>query len=624
MKNNKVKIEEQRVQDLVKEVVDDFHKRQYERKSFDTTWQMNMNFLLGNQYCNVGYGGSVEEMDKQYFWQEREVFNHIAPIYDIRYAKLSKIKPRMSVIPSTTDERDIKTAKVSKKILSSVYNKMGIGEKINEALKWSEVCGTSFYKVVWSKDCGLVVGIDEDNNQIKSGEVEVSVCSPFEIYPDNVSAGNLEECQSIIHAKAYTVFDIKDMFGVDVDGQDIKTFTLNNVYSGLGGLGYNATATKITQNVKSNSAIVIERYEKPSKDFPNGRLIIVAGDKLVFEGELPFANGIDGKRDFPFIRQISFENPGCFWGSSVIERLIPVQRAYNAVKNRKHEFINRLSLGILSVEDGSVDIDNLEDEGLCPGKVLVYRQGADKPEYLSAESIPSGLSDEEDKLLTEFSKISGVTEILDKSYVSSNLSGVALELLIGQDETRLNMSSESLKNAVKLIAQKILRLYKQFAIFPRLAKLVGDNGKLEMFYFSSSDVSSDDVVIDAQSEVGETLTQRREMLFTLLDKGLLNDESGTLSNRMKSKFLDMLGLGVWESCQDLHELQTNMADEENLKMLDGISVKACEIDDDEIHYNTHVAFMLGKEYLNAKAKNNKLEEIFLEHVRYHKKQINNN
>lgn len=619
MKNEKKKIEEQRVQELIKDVIDDFHKRQYERKSFDTTWQMNMNFLLGNQYCGIGYGGAVEETDKQYFWQEREVFNHIAPIYDIRFAKLSKIKPKMSVIPSTTDERDIKTAKMSKKILSSVYNKMSVGEKINDALKWSEVCGTSFYKVVWNRNQGQVVGLDEDGREIRSGEVEISVCSPFEIYPDNMSAQSFEECQSVIHAKAYSVNDIKDIFGVEVDGQDIKTFTLNNVFSGLGGLGYNATATKITQNTKSNSAIVIERYEKPSKEFPNGRLVIVAGDKLVFEGELPYLNGVDGKRDFPFIRQISFEIPGCFWGSSFIERLIPVQRAYNAVKNRKHEFINRLSMGILSVEDGSVDIDNLEEEGLCPGKVLVYRQGSDKPEYLSAESIPNGLSDEEEKLLQEFSKISGVTEVLDSNYVSSNMSGVALELLIGQDEARLNMSSESLKSAVKVVAQKILRLYKQFAIFPRLARIVGENGKVEMFYFSSSDVSSDDVVIDAQSEIGETLSQRREMLFTLLDKGLLFNEKGELSNRAKAKFLDMLGLGVWENGQDLHELQLGKAEEENLKMLDGVSVKVSEIDDNDIHYSTHVAFMLGKDYEKAKASNPKLEEIFLEHIREHKR-----
>ena len=603
---------------LVKDVIDDFHKRQIDRKSFDSIWQVNMNFLLGNQYCNIGYGGLLEEQDKQYFWQEREVFNHIAPIYDVRFAKLSKIKPKMTVIPATTDERDVKTAKVSKKILSAVYNKMSFDDKINTALKWSEVCGTCFYKVVWSNELGQVVGIDEDGNKIRSGDIDISVCSPFEIYPDNMSAESLDQCQSIIHAKAYSVSEIKEMFGVDVEGGTIKTFTLNNVISGLGGLGYNATATKITQSVKGDSAIVIERYERPSKGYPNGRLVIVAGDKLVFDGELPYLNGIDGKRDFPFVRQVSFENPGCFWGSSVIERLIPVQRAYNAVKNRKHEFINRLSLGILSVEDGSVDIENLEDEGLCPGKVLVYRQGSNQPKYLSAESIPTGLSDEEDKLLSEFSKISGVSELLDSNYLASNVSGSALELLINQDEMRLNTSSESLKSAIKFVAQHILRLYKQFALFPRLAKLVGENGQVEMFYFSSNDVSSDDVVISAHNDMGETLTQRRETLFKLLEKGLLYDQDGNLNSRAKAKFLEMFGLGVWESGQDLNSLQLNNAEEENLKMLDGVVVKNSEIDDNQIHINAHIAFMLGEDYKKAKAKNPKLESIFLEHVRAHK------
>lgn len=608
-----------KVEDIVKEVIDDFHKRQMERKSFDTVWQMNINFLLGNQYCGIGYGGSIEEVDKQYFWQEREVFNHIAPIFDMRYAKLTKVKPVMSVLPATTDERDIKTAKVSKKVLSSVYNKFALEEKINSALKWSEVCGTAFYKIVWNKDLGQVVGINENGSNIYSGDVDISVCSPFEIYPDHNSAEDLDDCDSIIHAKAYTVYQIKEMYGVDVQGEDVKTFILNGVHSGLGGLGYNATATKVTQDVKSNSAIVIERYQRPNKDFPNGRLVIVAGDKLVYDGDLPYINGEDGKRDFPFVRQVSNVCPGCFWGNSVIERLIPLQRAYNAVKNRKHEFINRLSMGILSVEDGSVDIDNLEDEGLCPGKVLVYRQGADKPTYLSAESIPDGLSDEEDKLLDEFSKISGVSNMFDGSYNLANMSGTALELIVNQDEARLNASITSLKNAVKLLGKMILRLYKQYAIFPRLAKIVGENGKLEMFYFSSNDVSSDDVIIDAQNEIGQTLSQRRELLFTLLDKGLLFDKNGVVSSRMKSKFLEMFGLGSWESGQDIDELQLKYAEEENLKMLDGISLKVSEIDDDDIHYSSHVAFMLQKDFQTAKAKNPKLEEVFLSHIRQHKK-----
>ncbi len=73
---------------LVEETLKDFERRAQERKSYDSQWQLNMNFYMGNQYCDVGYGGFVQEVDKQYFWQEREVFNHIAPIIDIRLSKL--------------------------------------------------------------------------------------------------------------------------------------------------------------------------------------------------------------------------------------------------------------------------------------------------------------------------------------------------------------------------------------------------------------------------------------------------------------------------------------------------------------------------------------------------------
>ncbi len=604
---------------IVKEVIDDFKRRAEARKSFDLIWQINMNFLMGNQYCNVGYGGQLEEQERQFFWQEREVFNHIAPIYDMRYAKLSKIKPEINILPATNDERDKQSAKVSKKIYQSVKNKLGIDSKVNQAIKWSEVCGTVFYKIVWNSSIGQVVGQDEIGKPIKSGEIEFSVVSPFEIYPDSPVCESLDECQSLIHAKAYTVKQIKSMYGIDVKGERVNTYSLDNVSVGIGGLGFNGTVPKIIECVKNDSAIVIERYVRPNSEYPNGRLTIIAGEQLVYDDELPFMVGKDRQRDFPFVRQTSIEEPGCFWGTSVIERLIPVQRAFNAVKNRKHEFINRLSLGVLSVEDGSVDLDNLEDEGLCPGKVLVYRQGSNQPKYLESESLPSGLSDEENSLLDEFNKISGVNDLLSTGSISSSISGTALELLISQDETRLNASVESIKVATRDIADKILKLYKQFAVFPRLARIIGENGQIEMFYFSSSDVSSDDIEIENQTDSLQTLSQRREMIFSLLENGILKDKDGQLSNRMKSKILEMLGMGIWENAQDINELHIKKADNENLKMMDGINCKPSVIDSHDLHINEHIAFMLGEDFEKAKNKNIKIEELFLEHIKEHKK-----
>ena len=606
---------------IVNEVLADFKERAEKRKSLDLIWQVNMNFLMGNQYCNIGYGGNLEESERQYFWQEREVFNHIAPTFDIRYAKLTKVDTEINILPSTNDERDVKSAKVSKKIIKSIKNKLKLQSIIAQGIKWSEVCGTCFYKITWNSDKGQVVGLDEGGRPVRSGEVEVSVVSPFEIYPDNLVTEKLEELQSIIHAKAYSTEEVKAMFDVTVKGQDVNVYSLDSVNSSIGGLGFNGTMPKMIESRKSDSVLVIERYNRPNATYPNGRFTIVAGDKLVYDGDLPYKIGNDDERDFPFVKQTAIEEPGSFFGTSIIERLIPVQRAYNAVKNRKHEFINRLSMGVLSVEDGSVDLDNLEDEGLCPGKILVYRQGSSEPKYLQGESLPNGLSDEENALLEEFNKISGVNDILNSSSLSSNISGTALELLISQDEERLNASIESIRGANIEIARKILKLYKQYAIFPRLARIVGENGQVELFYFSSCDISSDDVEIENVSSGLSSMTQRREMIFSLLEKGIFNDENGQLSSKMKCKIFEMLGMGNWESAQDLNELHIKKAGSENLKMLDGVNCKVSEIDEDNLHINEHIAFMLGSDYEKMSMKNANLERVFLEHIRAHKQKM---
>ena len=171
MKKEQIKKQEIFEEDLVREVLEDFKRRQYERKNFETQWELNMNFLMGNQYCCIGPSGEVEEYDKQFYWQEREVYNHIAPIVEARLARLLTLKPNMTVVPASGDERDVKTAKLSKKIVNAVYNKLCVSGVISEANNWSEVCGTSFYKVTWNSEKGTLLREDENGKHF-SGEVD--------------------------------------------------------------------------------------------------------------------------------------------------------------------------------------------------------------------------------------------------------------------------------------------------------------------------------------------------------------------------------------------------------------------------------------------------------------------
>jgi murein L,D-transpeptidase YafK len=72
------------------------------------------------------------------------------------------------------------------------------------------------------------------------------------------------------------------------------------------------------------------------------------------------------------------------WGENkIVDKLIPLQRFYNTLQNTYLELLNSISQPTLAVEDGSVDVDELTEEGLAPGKVLIYRQGAKAPVVLT-------------------------------------------------------------------------------------------------------------------------------------------------------------------------------------------------------------------------------------------------
>ena len=613
-----MKSKDKLISKLIEDIHSDFEARQKDRKIFEASWQLNNNFLIGNQYCFVSALNNVEDYDKKYFWQEREVFNHIAPIMDVRMSKLVSIRPKMSVIPASSEENDIKVAKLSKDILESTYQKHNLSKVIAEATKWSEICGTAFYKVIWKNQKGKTIAKDNLGNNIKEGDLEIVAVPPYEIFPEASCYGSIEECGSIIHAKAYSLENIKSIWGVDVDPEDIDTFSLEKRES-LGGLGYLASTNKLTSSIKSNHAVVIEKYEAPTVKYPNGRLIIVCQDKLLYMGELPFVNGIDGKRGYPFVRQVAIEQPGCFWGTSIIERIIPVQRAYNAVKNRKHEYLNRLSMGVLAVEDGSIDTDLLEEEGLSPGKVLVYRQGANKPEMLRSDSVPADFTKEEQRLMEEFAEISGVSDIFtDFTNISTNISGVTMQLMLEQAESKLTSTIDNIKYAVKEIAKHILRLYKQFATTPRLLKL-SNKGEVEVLYFNNSDIGSEDIVFETENELGETLAQRRANIFEMLDRGLLSNSEGKVSEYNKLKLLEILGFGVWEDGVDIERLHIKKAEKENMSFIKNYNkVEVLEIDNHDLHIKTHIAYMLSNEYEEKLKQNPNLKDKILAHIRVHK------
>lgn len=348
---------------LTDEIMQDYEKRKEERKTQERQWQLNLDFYKGKQNEFLTEFGDIAKLEKQYFWQGREVFNHIGPLVESRLAVLAEVRPEI------TDN-----------VVRAVVDKIALDRLVEQGNFWQEVCGTVFYKVVGD-----------------AGGPKIAVCSPFEIYPDKLDVSDMNEVDSVIHAKI-------------VDGK-----------------------------------LVLEKWGRE-------RLSIIIDGKLEYDGIPPFP--------FPFVRGTSEVMAGEFYGKSVVERAIPVQRAYNAVKNRRAEFMNRMACGVVAVEDGSVDMDSLEIDGLCPGKIIVYKNGAREPKFMDVGEIPSALQEEESRLLAEFATITGGGDFVSDLAARANIGATALQLINDRNLVRMRRPIQSVKDIYAEVEQKIKAILK--------------------------------------------------------------------------------------------------------------------------------------------------------------------
>jgi hypothetical protein len=195
------------------------------------------------------------------------------------------------------------------------------------------------------------------------------------------------------------------------------------------------------------------------------------------------------------------------------------------------------------------------------------------------------------------------------------MSGTAIELLIEQDETRLSQTIDSIKSAVRQIGKQVLRLFKQFATDQRIMRFADLSKKVNLFYFKSSDISSDDVVFDTENELAFTPAQKKNAVFEMLSTGLLTDSDGQINQRTKVKILEILGYGTLDNTQDISNLHKAKAEKENLEMANKIA-NVDSYDDHLIHVEEHTRYLLT---IDNTSKNISGKQNIIDHLQEHKK-----
>ncbi len=612
-------------EDIIQKVLEDLEKRKTERSVLEQQWTLNANFLVGNQYCEINpYRGNIEQLEPVYDWLERETYNQIAPLYETRIANLKKINYMMKVNPATDELADYDKATTSTSILQHVQKTTDFESKKNTMIGWNELCGNCFWLSWWDKDKGEKVAVEkltevsedgvEQNKETAyfQGDLEYGLITPYELYPESIFKQTVEAQRSIIIEQVKTVDDIYDLYGIKIEGNEIETFELTPVASG-GGFGYENTTVTIGHRTIDNAEKVITYFEKPSRHKPNGQMIIIVGDKhLVYYGDLPYSR-------IPIVQSVCIEVAGQFFGKSAIERMIPIQRAYNGCVNRIHEYIKRVAIGAYITEEGSIDIEEYEQNGQAPGAMLVYKQGSQPPVPIPNGNLPQEIMTERYNLKQDMEYAAGVSQLMVYGQAPSGVtSGKALDNLMEIDNTRLSLTGDHLRNSVRNLAIMWLEIYKKYAKTPRIVNYVGTNNIGKAISWTRDDINSYDVEYTTENELLYSEDMQKQTFFDLFNMGMYTDKDGTIPTRVKIRAKQLSKAGNFSDLVGIDELQIQYAQRENTFFENGVLPEISDFDEHEIHIEEHLRYILQMDFQILKMRKPEYAQALENHLRQHK------
>lgn len=612
-------------EDIIHNILDELEKRRGQRSSLERRWTLNANFLVGNQYCEVRpYTGEIEQLEPVYDWLNRETFNNIAPLIQTRIANLKKINYMMKVKPATNELDDYAKAEVSTSVLQYTQKSTDFEAKKDTMIYWNELCGNCFWLSWWDKDKGdkyaveTVVDVGDDGTERKreqafyQGDLDYGLITPYEVFPESIFKQGVENQRSIILEQVKSVEDIYDLYDIDVEGSDIETFELTPVASG-GGLGYENTVISIGHRTAENAQKVITYFERPSKHRPNGLMVIIVGDEhLVYYGDLPYSK-------IPLIQSVCYEVPGQFFGKSVIEDLIPFQRTYNGCINSIHEYIKRLSLGNLLTEEGSIDIEEYETNGLEPGAFLVYKSGTNPPVPVQNGQLPAEIMTERYNIKSDMEYVAGVSQLMvNGNAPQTNMSGTAISNLMEIDNTRLSLTGDHIRNSIRKLAVLWLEIYKNYATTRRILNYVGTNNIGKALVWSGDDINSYDVEYITENELLMSEDMQKQRFFDAYNMGLFTDNDGKIPERVKLLALEFMKVGNYTEIMNLNSLQIQAAQRENVFFESGVIPKISDFDEHEIHIEEHLRYILQMDFQILKHKKPEYAAALENHLKEHK------
>ncbi len=504
------------------------------------------------------------------------------------------------VDPATQDQPDLDAARAATRILHSEYGRLNTEENIViPAALWLAVAGNCFLSTTWNARAGDTIrypkkrigtkAIEQDTlecmncgrvepaviqrsqcvecggNMVKSkayqlddlgnpmlldveeavegeydeftvGQIEEHIISPLNFYPE--PATTMRKVRYAIETEPMSVDTIKDLFGSKA--KDVMPESLD--FDAFGGLYAEALQMQYVpeKEHQKDHALVKWFRHVPDRRWKNGLLLIIANGHILYQGDLDDCG--DGKLPYTHLKYRHI--PNSFWGVSLLNDLIPMQKRLNAidshvVQNRKQMVSNQWL-----VPEGS-GVTKVDGRSGLMIRWTPSTSGGFKPERLQGVPLPNQVMQEREQVKMDMELVSGAKEVLQGNVPPGPETGAAIEAMQEQAFRRFGPLVKLWRAGLSKHEHMKLKLAQMYWKENRIVRVLGDNKQLESYFLSGADITqATDMTVRVSIGMDYSQSAQRQKILQAAQMGLLGDLRDPM---IRGKILERLEIKGFES-----------------------------------------------------------------------------
>jgi hypothetical protein len=504
----------------------------------ENQWKVNLAFYKGRQYTYYNrHSRRLESrpMDDGELprYIVRLVSNQILTGAHSLLAKYTKTKPIMSASPGSGSEHDFKAAQMAERLLEYWWETMYLDDRLEEALLWGIIAGQGFWQISWDAHAGKpmrflldpqgnpilddpikdafrsqleAMGIEPQEQTVYMGDIKVETISPFDVYLDP-TAKVFDDCKYAVCVHHLDPDEIKTRWGAEVKPDSIPSPQDASLPFG-----------KSDESEPTVKAVNIG-YFLPSASMPNGRYVVWMDkpSKVLEDKPWPYPANMLPLVKFPGIRV-----PGQIYDSSVVEHAIPLQKELNRTISQIVEYKNLTIKPRYWAPHGSVD-QRITSE---PGAMYFYTPFENhRPEAEKLPSMPPYVFDHLQGIRNGLREIFALTEITEGEVPPNVEAGIAIDLLQEMATDRLAPTIKLIEGSIGRGGQLMLSFAQKYYVEPRLLKIKGSGGSIQVKRFTQADIDAGiSVSVESGSALPRTRAGKQARILDYIDRGILRPD----------------------------------------------------------------------------------------------------